>query len=106
MNNVLQIAFVLVSGVASGLFYFGGLRFTVRKAVFSKKPNVWIFGSFIIRLGILIIIFRLFANLGLSRLLLLLAGLILGRIIITRIPWDKEKSGVSSVLGADNALES
>lgn len=106
MKEILLFVFALLSGVALGLFYFGGLRFTVRKAVLSKRPTTWIFGSYIIRLGILLIIFRLFAYLGLSRVLLLLIGLIVGRVIITRKSWEKNELGISSAMRADNAFKS
>ncbi|HUV39001.1 MAG TPA: ATP synthase subunit I [Planctomycetota bacterium] len=46
----LEIAGALAAGVVLGLFYFGGLWWTVRRVMKSPRPHVLILASFVIRM--------------------------------------------------------
>ncbi len=54
MNEILFMVMALLSGVALGFLFFGGLWYTVRKAFVSKTPVVWFLGSFVLRMGIVL----------------------------------------------------
>lgn len=46
MNEILHIILTLVAGIALGLFFFGGLWYTVKKVVNTKTPSIWFFLSY------------------------------------------------------------
>ncbi len=55
MNEILFKSIALVGGVALGIVFFGGLWFTLRKAMVSNQPALWFFGSLITRVGIVML---------------------------------------------------
>ena len=46
MNETIYMVLALVSGLVIGVLFFGGLWFTVKKAMGAKTPGLWFFGSF------------------------------------------------------------
>lgn len=52
MMNVPSLLLYLVLGATLGLFYFGGLWLTVRRAVGADRPKTWLALSFVGRLAI------------------------------------------------------
>ncbi len=51
MNDPLALSLAAVAGVLLGLFFFGGLWWTVRRAVDSPRPALWVGGSLLLRMG-------------------------------------------------------
>jgi len=85
MNSlVIHLTFAALAGSALGLFYFGGLWFTVRKISCYGKPVLLIFGSFLVRQVVTLSGMYLVMDGELPRLLACLAGFLLIRIILTR----------------------
>ena len=76
----------LLTGVAIGSIFFGGLWLTVKKGISSKTPALWFLGSFILRMGTAIGGFYLILQGGnwLSGLFCL-AGFIATRYIVVRL---------------------
>ncbi len=85
MNEALSLASALVAGVLLGAFFFGGLWWTVRKAVSSKQPALWFFGSMLLRTGIVLSGFYFVSGGDWKRLLASLLGFIIARLIVTRL---------------------
>jgi len=73
----------LIAGVAIGIFFFGGLWVTVRKAVHAKTPARWFFGSFILRVCIAMIGFYIISLGNWQHLIVALPGFVLARFIVT-----------------------
>ena len=46
MNETVNMILAFIAGLALGTLFFGGLWFTVKKAVTAKIPALWIFTSF------------------------------------------------------------
>ncbi len=82
MNEVLYRVLVFITGLILGTLFFGGLWFTVKKSVTSKKPALWVFSSFFIRIGITLIGFYFIAASSWQRLLICLLGFIIARFIV------------------------
>ena len=82
MNEIVQMALVFTAGLVLGVIFFGGLWFTVKKSVSSKTPALWIFSSFIFRMGTVVLGFYYIARLGWQAMLICLIGFLTGRIII------------------------
>jgi F1F0 ATPase subunit 2 len=55
MSDILFMTVALLTGIALGILFFGGLWFTVRKAMEAKLPALWFFGSLILRIGIVLL---------------------------------------------------
>ena len=55
MSEILNVLFVYVFGMALGALFFGGLWFTVKKAVTSNRPGLWFFISFLSRILIILV---------------------------------------------------
>ena len=49
MIETLAAVAALMTGVLIGIFFFGGLWWTVRRSLFSKSPAVWFLGSLAVR---------------------------------------------------------
>lgn len=85
MHDMLRHALAVLAGVALGIFFFGGLRFTVRRGMSSRWPALWFTGSFIVRVGVVLVGFYFVSGACWDRLLLSLGGFILARVISTQI---------------------
>ncbi|MDD4288767.1 MAG: ATP synthase subunit I [Atribacterota bacterium] len=76
-------------GFLSGLFYFGGLWFTLQYMVHSRYPAVITLLSYILRVVVSFFILLYIARFGdWAYILYWLAGFILARIILSRLLGD------------------
>jgi F1F0 ATPase subunit 2 len=91
MNETLSLVPALVAGVLLGAIFFGGLWWTVRKGVSSKRPALWFFGSLLLRTCITLAGFYFFSGAHWERLLVCLIGFVIARLIITRLTRAAEK---------------
>lgn len=74
-----------LAGVGLGIFFFGGLWWTVRKGMASAQPALWFMGSLLLRMAVLAGGFVLIGGGDWRRLLLCLLGLVIGRLVVTRL---------------------
>ena len=91
MNNILPMAFALVTGFSLGAIFYGGLWWTVRKGVSSKQPALWFLGSLLLRTSIALAGFYFIARGHLERLLVCLLGFVIARLIVTRLTRAAER---------------
>ena len=98
MSETLALVFALIlpllAGVLLGMFFFGGLWWTIRRGVSSKQPAVLFFFSLLLRTGIALAGFYFVARGDWRRVLTCLLGFILARILVTwltRVPIAKTK---------------
>ncbi len=82
MNETLNMGLAFIAGLIMGTLFFGGLWFTVKKAVNAKVPALWIFGSFFLRMGITLIGFYFISSGNWKRLLICVAGFIVARMLV------------------------
>ena len=85
MNETLMMVLAWAFGAVLGVVFFGGLWWTVRKSLYSKRPALWIFGSLMLRLSIVAAGFYLFSGHYWGRLLLCLLGFIAARFGVIRL---------------------
>jgi F1F0 ATPase subunit 2 len=83
MSEILYVILAFIAGLALGTFFFGGLWFTVKKAVTAKIPAIWFFGSLILRVSIVMLGFYYISPGGWQRLVLSLIGFIIARFVVT-----------------------
>jgi len=91
MNETLTLVLAWVTGVLLGAMFFGGLWWTVRKAVSSRQPALWFFGSLLLRMSIALAGFYFMACGHWERLLVCLLGFVMARLIVTRLTRAAEK---------------
>jgi F1F0 ATPase subunit 2 len=91
MNETLTLVSALVTGVLLGAMFFGGLWWTVRKGVSSKRPALWFFGSLLLRTSIALAGFYFIARGHWERMLVCLLGFIMARLIVMRLTRAPEK---------------
>jgi F1F0 ATPase subunit 2 len=85
MNEMLTLALSLAAGVLLGGIFFGGLWWTVRKGVSSRRPVLWFLGSLLLRTAIVLAGFFVVADGHWDRMVACLIGFVCARFIVTRI---------------------
>ena len=83
MSAIFAILSVL-TGVALGLFFYGGLWFTVRRLPTTGHPVLLTLGGFWIRMLVVLAAFVLLTRAGLPYVALAMASFILGRLAVSR----------------------
>ena len=71
------------AGACLGVFYYGGLWWTVNRVLLEGKPTYWFIGGLLLRLGVTMSGFYLVGAGQWARLLACLAGFILARMVVT-----------------------
>ena len=85
MNEPLSLAFALAAGALLGAMFYGGLWWTVRRGVSSKRVALWFLGSLLLRIGVALAGFYFVAGGNWERLLLCLLGFVMARVAVTRL---------------------
>jgi len=89
-----------MAGVALGLFFFGGLWWTVRRGLSARHPALLFSGSLILRVGATVGGFYLVGGDDWRRLVACLAGFVIARWLVTR--WTRRQApGEDSQEGAE-----
>ncbi len=71
-----------LAGMLLGILFFGGLWFTVKKTFTTKIPALWIFGSFMLRIGIALAGFYFIGSGNWKKMLGSLVGFIIARFVV------------------------
>lgn len=96
MNDSIYMVLAFIAGTAIGILFFGGLWFTVKKLVTSKRPALWFLGSLLLRICITLIGFYYIANGNWQRMLVCLLGFIISRFIIIHFTKTNDKKQLQS----------
>ena len=83
MSEALMLSLAGVAGLIMGAIFFGGLWWTVRKGVSSKRPALWFLGSLLLRTGVVVAGFYVVSDGHWQRLLACLFGFAVARFIVT-----------------------
>ena len=67
-----------------GVFFFGGLWWTVQKGVTSERPAVWFLGSLLLRTSLILAGFYFVSQGHWSRLVACLLGFLIARVIVVK----------------------
>jgi len=79
MHEGIAFLLSLLLGAILGTVFFGGLWWTVGKALTSKAPAVWFLGSLIVRMGLTVSGFYAASKGGLVPLVVCLFGFLIAR---------------------------
>ncbi|MDQ2666694.1 MAG: ATP synthase subunit I [Gemmatimonadota bacterium] len=103
MRDLLAFAGVFVVGAGLGAVFFGGLWWTVRKAVSSRVPALWFAGSLIVRTGLVLSGLYFVSGGDWKRLVVCLVGFFAARMAMTRIVLSSGALDRAAVRGAQHA---
>lgn len=92
MSEILYMTLAFIAGLALGTLFFGGLWFTIKKAVTAKIPAIWFFGSFFLRVGVVMIGFYYISLIGWQSLIVSLLGFIVARVVVTHLTKSTDKN--------------
>jgi F1F0 ATPase subunit 2 len=84
-HDALSLLLAWLAGGALGTFFFGGLWWTVRRALAASNPAMWILPSALLRTGVALTAFYFVASADWQRLLACLAGFVMARQIVVRL---------------------
>ncbi len=93
MNDLLALTLALIAGALLGVFFFGGLWWTVQKGVASERPALWFLGSLLLRTAVTLAGFYYISRGHWSSLGMCLLGFLIARVIVVKQlarPWAKE----------------
>lgn len=79
MSEMLGYTVSFAAGVACGAFFFGGLWWTVRAVVSSKRAPLWFCASLLVRTAVVLGVFYVASALRWERLLACLLGFVSAR---------------------------
>ena len=85
MNYIFTLFLAGVAGGLLGLLFFGGLRWTVRRAFDSPRPALWVGGSMLLRMACAAAGFVVVAAGDWRRLLSCLLGFWVARWLVVRL---------------------
>ena len=85
MNEALGLILPLVGGILIGVIFFGGLWWTVRRGLSSRRPAFLFLGSLLLRTSIILGGFYVVSGGHWDRLLACLLGFVIARFIVTRL---------------------
>lgn len=83
MIELLRLASTLAAGAVLGAMFYGGLWWTVRRGVASKRAALWFSASLLLRMGAALAGFYFVAGAHWQRLLLCLLGFVIARLAVT-----------------------
>jgi F1F0 ATPase subunit 2 len=103
MNLSMTLLLATAGGVLLGLFYFGGLRWTVRKGLASNSSALWFSLSFLLRSGACLAGFYLIGAGDAARMLACLGGFVIARFVVIRLTASPDGRGARALNDAGNA---
>jgi F1F0 ATPase subunit 2 len=100
MNEISNMVLPFIVGWLLGILFFGGLWFTVKKLTASKIPALMVLGSFIVRVGIVLIGFYFIGSGDWKKLIVCLIGFIVARFAVIHYTKSMDEKIVQIKKGA------
>jgi F1F0 ATPase subunit 2 len=101
MTDLLPLSLALLAGTLLGVFFFGGLWWTVQKGVTSDRPALWFIASLLLRNLMILAGFYFVSQGHWSRLVACFLGFLIARVIVVKrlaaleAPLEKEASNAT-----------
>jgi F1F0 ATPase subunit 2 len=90
MNESVTLVLAWVWGLLLGVMFFGGLWWTVRTGISSPWPALWLLGSLLLRMSVVLAGFYYVSRGQWERLVMCLLGFVMARLVVT---WLTRPSG-------------
>lgn len=88
---IIELPWALMAGVGIGLFYFGGLWWTLKRLPGHSYPALWVLGSFLSRAGLSVTVLYWTTGGKWDQVTASLAGFILVRTVIVKRVRTRQK---------------
>jgi F1F0 ATPase subunit 2 len=88
MNDIFMLSLAAAGGGLLGVFYFAGLRWTLRKSITSRWAALWFSFSFLLRSGVCLFGIYWIGASDFMRVLACLVGFIIARTIVMKLTSD------------------
>jgi F1F0 ATPase subunit 2 len=85
MNELTRLIPPTAAGLAIGAFFFGGLWWTVTRGLYSERPALWFFGSWMLRTGVALAGFYFVGREDWQRWSACLLAFIAARLLVQRL---------------------
>jgi F1F0 ATPase subunit 2 len=85
MNDAPMLILASIAGVGLGAMFFGGLWWTLRRAMASQQPALWFAASLLLRMSLTLVGFYFVSAGHWQRILACLLGFAISRVAITRL---------------------
>lgn len=85
MHDTPSLVLAGLAGLVLGAVFFGGLWWTLRKSLKSPRPALWLLGSLLARMSLLLVGLYLVSGGHWERLLACLVGVIGARFLVLRL---------------------
>ncbi len=85
MTDTATLAMAGLAGAVLGVLFFGGLWWTVGRAITSTQPFLWFSGSLVLRTSVALGGLYLVGGGRWERLLMCLLGFVAARVLVTRL---------------------
>ncbi len=93
MSEAVTLVLSVAAGTLLGAVFFGGLWWTIRKSLSAERPALWLLGSLLLRISIVLAGFHVVSGAQWDRLLACLTGFVIARIVVTRLAGRRAGSG-------------
>jgi F1F0 ATPase subunit 2 len=103
MGELLSPAFALVTGILLGAVFYGGLWWTVRRGVSSRRAVHWFLASLVLRLSVVACGFYFVSAGHWQRLLLCLFGFVMARLAVTWLTRPPVRNQLPRTAGSSDA---
>jgi F1F0 ATPase subunit 2 len=90
MNEMANLTLALLAGCVLGAMFFGGLWWTVHRAMSAKHPAFWLFGSVMLRMSATLAGFYFVGRGDWERLMVCLGGFLLARLFVIKATPPRE----------------
>jgi F1F0 ATPase subunit 2 len=84
MNETTGIMAAALTGMLLGVFFYGGLWWTVRKTLSSPQAALWFSGSFLARTAVVLVGFYFVAQDDWRRMVGCVVAFLIARLLVTR----------------------
>jgi F1F0 ATPase subunit 2 len=85
MTEFLALTFAFLSGSALGFMFYGGLWFTVRKVVATKRQPFWLSASLFVRILITFVGFFIICGANNMSFAACIAGFVFARLVVLKL---------------------
>lgn len=83
MSEAPALVLAWIAGAGLGAMFFGGLWWTVRQGLASRRPALWLLGSLLVRMSIALTGFYIVGHGDWQRLVACLVGFVMARLAVT-----------------------
>lgn len=105
MNDALILLLAGSAGGLLGALFFGGLWWTVRQGLASKRAALWFLGSLVLRTAVTLAGFFFVSGGQWQRLVACLVGFTIARFVVMRVTGSALERGTSRAKEASHALK-